>query len=738
MPDIASPIAVLEFGSPALLGWLAAAALPWVVNLWSRNRYDETHWAAIELLLEAIQNESRRIKLQNWLLLALRTGIVALVALAVAQPEWRPATGAAPQRDSVHRVLVFDASLSMGARAGDATRLEHAQAIAAQLVDVAAPGDAFSVLAWGAGVEELLGRPVQDPSQVRAAVNAIEQQATRSELDAIFSAVEQSLARGRELFPHIAAAEVAWLTDRAETTWGELLGDDSVATARQSAWKRLAATATMRFPLEADGLRDNRAVVDAALDPPSVTAGARGAIVAVVRSFGDATGPVQVELLADGVAMERQTVELARDAAVSVRFELPPLAAGDAAWEVRLDGADALAADDRRWVAASVPLVRRIACIEESPRGADDFARALAPRGAMATAGMSVMQFPAAELGGLPLSDYAATILCNVAEVSEREATVLRRCVATGGALGVVLGDRVDADNFNDRFGPVQDDAASIPLAPLRIAGAPIGGPRRIDPLDYRHPVVAPFAGRERAGLLTARVLKHVPLEPWPEASEAVVGPVEIAATLDDGDPLVVLRDFGAGRVGMIATDFALRRPGGDATSAEPWSTLAASPAFVPLVQRFVEDLTVRRSSRSRQRLAGEPLATPLPVEGRPFAWSTPGGERPVPPGPTALLLETCQTGLYRLTPVGRGAGETGARTPAALFAVNFDPRESDLVPCDATTLLALAGQPTAPGAVRNALAAPATPLAFAMLAAALVGMVVERVLVHRLARGRA
>ena len=71
---------------PAMLGWLAAAAAPILIHLLSRRRYREVQWAAVQYLLAAVQKNSRRIRIENWLLLAVRTAIITLVVLAVAEP----------------------------------------------------------------------------------------------------------------------------------------------------------------------------------------------------------------------------------------------------------------------------------------------------------------------------------------------------------------------------------------------------------------------------------------------------------------------------------------------------------------------------------------------------------------------------------------------------------------------------------------------------------------------------
>ncbi len=115
--SISHPFAALEFASLPMLGWLVAAVLPWLIHRWQRRQYQTTPWAAVELLLSAMQQRARRVQIDQWLLLAVRTAILVLVALAVAEPALRQwAVGAGGEAPS-HRILVVDQSYSM--RAGN-------------------------------------------------------------------------------------------------------------------------------------------------------------------------------------------------------------------------------------------------------------------------------------------------------------------------------------------------------------------------------------------------------------------------------------------------------------------------------------------------------------------------------------------------------------------------------------------------------------------------------------------
>src|SRR6266850_2457196 len=74
------------FGSGWLLWFLAAGAAPVIIHLWNKRRHREIRWAAMQYLLAAIRNNSRRITIEQLILLLIRTLAVVLVAFAVAEP----------------------------------------------------------------------------------------------------------------------------------------------------------------------------------------------------------------------------------------------------------------------------------------------------------------------------------------------------------------------------------------------------------------------------------------------------------------------------------------------------------------------------------------------------------------------------------------------------------------------------------------------------------------------------
>src|SRR5271165_4565584 len=101
----------LEFANPGLLAGLAAASIPILIHLLNRRKFRETPWAAMRFLLAAIRKNSRRIRIEQWILLAVRTLLVLLVVSAMARP-FLESLGALPilAGRRTHHVLVLDGS----------------------------------------------------------------------------------------------------------------------------------------------------------------------------------------------------------------------------------------------------------------------------------------------------------------------------------------------------------------------------------------------------------------------------------------------------------------------------------------------------------------------------------------------------------------------------------------------------------------------------------------------------
>src|ERR1041384_8847764 len=86
---------VIGFTAPWALPGLAAAAIPLLLHLFARREPPTVVFPATRYLAETARAHHRRLTLQHWLLLLIRTLLVVALALAAAGPTWPSGTPAA-------------------------------------------------------------------------------------------------------------------------------------------------------------------------------------------------------------------------------------------------------------------------------------------------------------------------------------------------------------------------------------------------------------------------------------------------------------------------------------------------------------------------------------------------------------------------------------------------------------------------------------------------------------------
>jgi hypothetical protein len=656
-----------------MLGWLVAAAAPILIHLWSRRKYREMSFAAMEYLLAAVRQQTRRLLFEQWLLLAVRTLLVVLLVLAVAEPFLERVGLAFTPGSHVHRVLVLDGSYSMAYKAADKTRFDRAKELARKIVNDSPQGDAFTLVLMSSSPRVIVGTAALEPGAILEEIDNLQLPHTAADLPAAVPAIRQLIEKVAGENPRLGRHEVYFLTDMQRLTWAPQLTETAKARFLEQSGE-LARLANLFVIDLGQPSAENLAITDLRTTDSLVTAGRDTPLQVRLQHFGrTAAGRQLVELFVDGRRIAQSQVDIPPDgtatAAFSYRFDAP----GDHAIEARAGG-DPLDVDNHRYLALPVRQAIRALCIDGRPSGgsfhgaADYLAVALSPQ-----AGRSehapVQAEVAAESALLErnLATYDCVFLCNVAQFTASEARALDAYLQGGGCAVFFLGDQVLADRYNRELGVASEGrAGGLGILPARL-GSVVDRPQfRLDPLGYRHPILQTFRGRGETSLLTTPVFKHYRLT-LPENSRATT-----VLALGNGDPLVVEQSLRRGRVVLLGT------------SADPsWTAMPLWPSFVPLVQEIVAWCSAGQLQQ-RNILAGEAFGALATSPGgmTPVSVQSPDGRRrPAqlrPAGDRFALTygDTLQSGIYTAD-----FGPSASRSQT--FAVNVDTTESDLAQVD-------------------------------------------------------
>jgi Mg-chelatase subunit ChlD len=654
---------------PAMLGWLAAAAAPILIHLLSRRRYREVQWAAVQYLLAAVQKNSRRIRIENWLLLAVRTAIIMLVVLAVAEPMFQQSGLVTRIGQPIHKVLVLDASYSMAYKPTDRSRFDRAKQLAEQIVEESSQGDGFTLVLLADPPQVIVGTPSFAPADFLGEIASLKVTAGGGDLAATLVQVEQLLDSARREYPRLAQAQVYFLTDLGRTSWAPDLSAAAVAEFRERS-RRLGESAALTVIDLGQPNAENLAIDEFRLVDSIVTIGQESSLTGEVRNFGrDPKARLSVQLFVDGQVSGDRLVDIAPGGRATVSFPCRIDAPGDHALELRL-APDLLDVDNHRYLALTVKDQVRVLCVDGRPAGgrfksATDFlAVALAPpAGQPHRARIRPEVVDESALLDSDLTQFDCVFLCDVSQFTDREATVLRSYLNFGGGLVFFLGDHVRPDSYNRQLVARPGDDRHV--LPARLVAPVEESHYSLDPLGYRHPLVAIFRDSEQAGLLTTPVRKYFKLQ-LPESSRA-----QVALAVDNGDPFIVDAPIGRGRSILVAT-----------SADVSWTAMPMWPSYVPIVQELLM-LASRGRLQEHNVIVGQPiggLLAHMPVLGIEVHLPTGEMKKAVVsgdgPNRAWTLAETASSGFFRALPAGKGTSEATGQT----FAANVNTTESDLV----------------------------------------------------------
>jgi len=655
----------------AMLIGLAGAALPVIIHLLNRRRGEVIDWGAMQFL-ELGRRARRRIRLTELLLMLARMVLLALVALALARPFWSRAASAdnaalpgigqsLPSRDVV---LIIDGSESMERQLGGTTPFALAVEWARRYVRQCRPGDSVALLVAGDRVRRLLDPPVFDHTKVDAALAEIATPRGSSDLPAALAESFRILERTEN-----PARDVIVLTDGQRHAWrpGELArwGLLRALHARLAVSPRLWS---VDFTGGNAALAPNGSVGPLVVARTRVTPGLPIDVSTTVENAGPGPLSRTAELSVDGLTVpgSAQSVgPIPPGGRAPLSFRTSLSAPGSHLLTVRLLGGDLLPGDDSSECPIEVDSAFPVLLVNGEPgalpfSGETDFLRAaLAPSGDD-TPQVRVRVVSPRALSPQALMGQRAVVLANVDRLAPEQTASLGGFIEAGGGLLFAPGDRTDPTAFNEtgwmaarlegERGNLEDQK-------------PIAHP---SPRTFTGPLMSIFSQGDTPPLAEADFFAYRVLAP---AAGAVT-----AARLDTGDPWVISRPFGRGRVVVIST----------AIDAEA-GTLPVNPDFVPLAHEWI--LYLAGGGGSPIVRPGEPLSfalAPRLVRDRSeLSIQTPGGtiaRARVEMGQStaqARFDDTSESGIYRLVLPDPPGGFLYA-------SVTRDGRESDMTPLEA------------------------------------------------------
>lgn len=566
----------MGFLNPLLLWALPLCAVPIIIHLLNRRRFQVVKWAAIEFLLAAMKRNKRRLQMEQWLLLLLRTLLVAALVFLVARPQL---SGGLFTSQRTHHVFVLDDTCSMLQRAGNQNVWKGALDQLTQAIDKLAAqrsGDLATVLRVSRPDQpDLVAVRVsaQLPGRVRELCQSLPCGEGTADLAKALVAARQRIVESKEA----SVAEVRVLSDYRRSDWLQKDGK-----ARPELAAALLAFDPQKHRVRVAGLaakdQNNLAV-------EQITRKDRIAVVGMTCTFAIevankgvvATAPCDLSVEIDGGGRITKAIDAIEPGQAQTVTVQHTFATAGFHGLVASVPTDAYAPDDKRALAVEVRDRSKALLVDGDPGTTPEeaetaFVMAALEPGGDTISGIAPQQIAEHALQDQDLTDIDTLWLCNVAAPSEAIVKKLEEFVAKGGGLVIFAGNQVEPSRYAQLLW--KDGKGLLPL-PL---GELIGDFDRPDGAylaDRTHPLVA--AAPEVFESLLARTVQVGRVF---RALEDGKRPVAIPLRVRDqrGPPLLVLGGYGdnGGTVALCTT-----------TADLAWSNWPKNPSFLPILNEL-------------------------------------------------------------------------------------------------------------------------------------------------------
>lgn len=654
------------FLNPVFLLATGTAAVPVVIHLIHRRQAPRIAFSTLRFLRLSVERTARRRRIEDLLLLVLRALLFFLLALALAKPFIRGG-GAFGATAGTSIAIVLDNSASMGLVERGERWFGRAKEMARSLLaEQLRSGRDACCLIFTNGPEALV-EPALETNLQR-----VDTRLSEGNVSVGFADLARALERAADV---LAASqhpnrELYVVTDLQAASWRGMTPDSP-----------LRGRADLPLVVVDVGSADfeNLAVTDLAIEGQGLVVEVPVTIRATLFNGSDRPVARFVSLYLNRARVDTtpDPVPVPAQGANAVAFTHTFHAPGQYAGWVRVDH-DSLDLDNQRHFV--VTIARRLPVLlvkeEQAPVAYQDEAffvtAALNPYSLLDAAQPWAID-PKTEaperLTPAILDEYPVVYLLNCRAPTPALAQALGDFVRAGGGLVIGAGDRVDPAAYARVFAGVQGtEGGLLPAVPLEVLGDARGAdePRHPRQADLTHELLAPFVRFPSLyqTIIVRRYLKvATPLPRWAH-------PI---LSLDNGDPLILERAVGAGRVVLVTT-----------TLTDAWTSMPASHFFAPLLQRLTFYLSRAGPQRRASYTAGAEVRVPFPGVSAPTVLdvTTPNDETLQVKTTAregrqeAAFALTFEPGVYAYQspehPQVRGA-----------FAVNADPAEAALARAD-------------------------------------------------------
>lgn len=686
----------MSFLNPIMLFGAAAITIPIIIHLLNRRKYQRVIWAAMRFLKVSIEQNQRRIRLEDILLLVLRCLLILLIVLAMARPALKSNMSGVLSAKSVS-VIILDNSYSMALEDGVNNMFYRAKKACEDIISSMQPGSSCAFYLCSDIPRAVIPEPTQD-------FNLLRKELKDAQISGRGTDILPSLRQAIELLRSKASIrkEIFLVTDGQAIGWRDW---ENIRLLLQTA-KRENIQVFIIFVGEQEerNLGISRFSIATGVCPVNhpvrfevqvTNYGLHEENDVKVSLSVDNNPPVDTAVIDNLKPGESKTISL------FARFYKDDFYGVTA----RLSG-DRLPADDVQSLVVKTIKEARILIIDGNPGAEPRLSQSFylkhaivpVPPSEVDNYFMKLTIIEPRDVNNVIFDDYDVVFLLDVSEFSPQTLSAFDFYLKRGGGLVIFPGKQTRQDYYNQ---VLFEKLKILPAKIGNMVGKPDDTERFLHFQDrnYVHPIVEIWNDPASGNLASARfyavyelivptnttltISSNNPVRMASGKSEIArkTAPIDdsisseprVILNYNNGMPAVIEKEIGFGRVVLFSS-----------TANTEWNDFPVRPSYLPLIHRIIgalltgrnENLTIKVGDIFVYKVENDLLGKDVVIAPPKTTTNSVRGLTRVDlinSLPTIYYEETDFSGIYNVLI----SGET---TKNIRFATQFDPKESDLV----------------------------------------------------------
>jgi uncharacterized membrane protein len=570
----------MNFLNPFFLFGLLAVAVPVIIHLINLRRPQKVSFSTLSFFNELRKSTIRRIRIKQYLLMALRALAILFLALALARPFLLPTlTGSVSSGEPKAIGILIDNSASMNRIGTSGPLIDQAKNVANRIVRNANATDKFLIRTTN-NVEGESGN-FRRESVAQEIVNEITTSNTGHYTR------EQFENTYRQLQDAPDSQAIIYVISDGQATQLDDLQDTSINGDPQS-----KPVSVQLINLE-EAKQQNVAISSVELQSQMLSRGAPLSLAVEVENVGESAVANQfISLEVEGELSGQYETSLEPGESKEFQFQLVPESTGDLTGRIIVEG-DEVEYDNTCHFVIRIPEQRSILLVhsENDQSTFTSYLRPALEAAQQTNAQLTFDQLAVSEIEQGQWTQYDAVVFDGIDAIPEYWFNELRRYVQNGGGLLFFPSEQGEINNYNQFFGLFNGGSFDNVVGEYGTFNSVV----KMAELEEGHPVLDDLFSKEQDEKINVDLPSLYYYYRYQQPSNS--GALTLLEAAND-HPLLTEQQFGQG-VLLVST-----------LGADPgWSNFPVNPLFAPMYYRTILYASSTENGGLQQHTLGQPFS---------------------------------------------------------------------------------------------------------------------------------